>query len=49
MTTVILTLALLALLGGLVSYVRHDRFAGPASRQSTHDEVGRSDPTRLAF
>jgi hypothetical protein len=49
MTTVILTVALVALLGALVSYARHDRFAGLANRQPAHDEFGRSDPQRLAF
>jgi hypothetical protein len=49
MTTVILILALLALLTGLVSYARHDRFAGPTNRRSAHDEFGRRDPARLAF
>jgi hypothetical protein len=49
MTTVILTVALLALLGALLSYTRHDRFAGPASRQQSHDELGHRDPERLAL
>ena len=49
MTTVILILALTALFAGLVSYARHDRYAGPASRRVEHDDLGHRDPARLAF
>jgi len=43
MTTFISILALTALVFGLValiSFVRHDRFAGPANRTYPRDELG---------
>lgn len=40
MTTFILILALTALVTLLVSYARHDRFAGPASSHHAFDELG---------
>ena len=49
MTTAILILALAALFVGLVSYARHDRYAGPASRRADRDDLGHHDPARLAF
>jgi hypothetical protein len=49
MTSILVLLVLAAALVSLVSYARHDRFAGPAVRGSHHDELGHSDPTRLAF
>jgi hypothetical protein len=49
MTPILILLVLAAALAGLVSYARHDRFAGPAARGSHHDELGHSDPARLAF
>jgi hypothetical protein len=49
MTTVIAILALAALFVGLLRYARHDRYAGPSSRRSEHDDLGRRDPARLAF
>ena len=49
MTTAILVLTLAGLFVGLVSYARHDRYAGPASRHSERDDLGHRDPARLAF
>ena len=40
MTTVLMLLLLLAGLAALVSYARHDRFAGPANVAEKHDELG---------
>ncbi len=49
MSTVILILALAALFVGLVSYARHDRYAGPATRHPQRDDLGHTDAARLAF
>ncbi len=40
MTTFIALVALLALASLLVSYARHDRFAGPTSTAHPFDELG---------
>ncbi|WP_165355210.1 hypothetical protein [Nocardioides oleivorans] len=40
MTTIIAILALTALVTLLVSYARHDRFAGPASTSHPLDDLG---------
>jgi hypothetical protein len=40
MNTIIVLLALTALAGLLVSYVRHDRFAGPAATHHLLDDLG---------
>lgn len=40
MNTMILILALTALTALLVSYARHDRFAGPASTTHPVDDLG---------
>ncbi|WP_167735975.1 hypothetical protein [Nocardioides sp. 503] len=40
MTTALILLVLLAGLAALVSYARHDRFAGPANTSEHHDELG---------
>ena len=40
MTTVLAFVALFALASLLVSYARHDRFAGPASTSHPLDELG---------
>ena len=40
MNTIIVLLALVALAGLLVSYVRHDRFAGPAATHPLLDDLG---------
>ena len=40
MTTFIALIALVALASLLVSYARHDRFAGPASVSHPFDELG---------
>jgi hypothetical protein len=41
MNTMILLLVLTAVVSLLVSYVRHDRFAGPSSSAHLVDELGR--------
>jgi len=43
MNTIILILVLTALASLLVSYARHDRFAGPASTAHPVDELGPVD------
>ena len=40
MTTFIALIALLTLAALLVSYARHDRFAGPSSSSHPFDELG---------
>ena len=40
MTTFIALIALFALASLLVSYARHDRFAGPSSTSHPFDELG---------
>ena len=40
MTTALIVLVLLPLLAGLVSYARHDHFAGHGSLAESHDELG---------
>ena len=40
MTTFIALVALVALASLLVSYARHDRFAGPSSTSHPFDELG---------
>ncbi|MBL0748178.1 hypothetical protein [Nocardioides baculatus] len=40
MTTFIAFIAVLALASLLVSYARHDRFAGPSSTSHPFDELG---------
>ena len=40
MTTTLLLLVLLAGLAVLVSYARHDHFAGPATLADAHDDLG---------
>jgi hypothetical protein len=40
MTTFLALIALTALLSLLVSYARHDRFAGPSSTSHPFDELG---------
>ena len=40
MTTFIALIALIALASLLVSYARHDRFAGPSSTRHPFDELG---------
>ena len=40
MTTVLALIALFALASLLVSYARHDRFAGPTSTTHPFDELG---------
>ncbi|WP_175539725.1 hypothetical protein [Nocardioides exalbidus] len=40
MNTIIALLVLTALVSLLVSYARHDRFAGPASTSHPRDELG---------
>ena len=40
MTTAIAFIALIALASLLVSYARHDRFAGPSSTSHPFDELG---------
>lgn len=46
MTTVILILALIALATLLVSYARHDHFAGPANSTACIDDLGPVDSRR---
>ena len=43
MTTLIALVALVALASLLVSYARHDRFAGPSSTTHPLDELGLVD------
>ncbi|GAA5130494.1 hypothetical protein GCM10023339_61030 [Alloalcanivorax gelatiniphagus] len=40
MNTILLLLVLTALVSLLVSYARHDRFAGPAATAHPRDELG---------
>ncbi|SFB44154.1 hypothetical protein SAMN05192575_112120 [Nocardioides alpinus] len=40
MNTILILLALTSFLALLVSYARHDRFAGPASSSHPFDELG---------
>ncbi len=40
MTTILLVLGLVVLTALLVSYARHDRFAGPSSTTHPFDELG---------
>jgi hypothetical protein len=40
MTTLLFALVLLAGLAALVSYARHDHFAGPTNTAEKHDELG---------
>jgi len=40
MTTFLALIALIALASLLVSYARHDRFAGPSSTSHPFDELG---------
>ena len=40
MTTIVLLLAIAVLAAALVSYARHDRFAGPSSTSHPFDELG---------
>ncbi|MDZ5661915.1 hypothetical protein HN031_16995 [Nocardioides sp. zg-1308] len=40
MNTIIVLLVLAALVSLLVSYARHDRFAGPSSTSHPFDELG---------
>ncbi|MCD4534838.1 hypothetical protein LRP67_12155 [Nocardioides sp. cx-169] len=40
MTTVLILLVLIAGFAALVSYARHDHFAGPANTAEKHDELG---------
>ncbi|HEY0952594.1 hypothetical protein [Nocardioides sp.] len=40
MTAILFLLALVAGFGALVSYARHDRFAGPAVRTRHVDDLG---------
>jgi hypothetical protein len=52
MTTILLILALIAVVAGfaaLVSYARHDHFAGGPNRADWRDDLGHRDPARLAF
>ena len=52
MTTIVLILALIAVvagLAGLISYARHDHFAGGRNRAVRHDDLGHVDAARLAF
>jgi hypothetical protein len=46
MNTILFLLVLTALAGVLVSYARHDRFAGPASSAHPFDELGRVEERR---
>ena len=46
MTTFILLLAIASLVALLVSYARHDRFAGPASSSHPFDELGSIEERR---
>jgi len=46
MNTILLVLALVALTAALVSYARHDRFAGPASTTHPFDELGSIEERR---
>lgn len=47
MTSILILLALVAGLGALVSYARHDRFAGPAIRFCSRDDLGCASRARL--
>lgn len=49
MTSIFLLLALAVAFAALVSYARHDRFAGPSRRVERHDDLGRTAPRSLAF
>jgi hypothetical protein len=52
MTTILLIIALAAIvagLAGLVSYARRDHFAGGHNSPAWRDELGHVDPARLAF
>lgn len=40
MTTFLFALAVTAFITLLVSYARHDLFAGPATQAADHDELG---------
>ena len=40
MTTILILIALAALMTALVQYARHDHFAGPANVAEKHDELG---------
>lgn len=40
MTTILILIALTALLAGLVRYARHDHFAGPTNVAEKHDDLG---------
>ncbi|MCW2850821.1 MAG: hypothetical protein JWM84_485 [Nocardioides sp.] len=40
MTTALILLVLLTGLAALVSYARHDHFAGPANTSERHDDLG---------
>ena len=46
MTTFIALIVLAALASLLVSYARHDRFAGPASSTHPFDELGQVEERR---
>ncbi|WP_210652180.1 hypothetical protein [Nocardioides sp. SYSU D00065] len=46
MTTILLLLLLTAGIASLVDYVRHDRFAGPASTRHPIDDLGPVDVRR---
>ena len=46
MTTFIAFIAVLALASLLVSYARHDRFAGPSSTTHPFDELGPTEERR---
>lgn len=52
MTTIaflLTVLTVLAALSLLVSYARHDHFGGVRNRTGRRDELGRSQPARLAL
>ena len=52
MTTILLVIALAAIvagLAGLVSYARRDHFAGGRNSAAWRDDLGHADPARLAF
>jgi hypothetical protein len=46
MTTILIVLVLTAVAALLVSYARHDRFAGPASSTHPFDELGSIEERR---
>jgi hypothetical protein len=49
MTTILFLFLVVAGLAALVSYARRDHFAAGHNRTGRRDELGHTDPARLAF